>query len=106
MTGMTFGMTRGRAATIKEPPMPSRAEMEADAERRIAAQLEKHGGPMAKVLAMLQPLEAVAMVCFLADAALARFSAKARMGMAEAMTKTITEDAQDTVDAAGNARRD
>jgi hypothetical protein len=80
--------------------------MEADAEHRIAAQLEKHGPPMAARLAMLQPLEAVAMVCFLADAALARFSAKARMGMAETMTKTITEDAQDTVDAERPSRRD
>jgi hypothetical protein len=86
--------------------MPSRAEMEADAQILIQAQLEKHGPPMAMRLATLHRLEAVAMVCFLADAALARFSAKARMGMAEAMTKSILEDAQDSVDAERPNRRD
>jgi hypothetical protein len=75
--------------------MASRAEMEAEAERRIWAQIQKHYPPIFERLATLQPLEAYALLGNLAVDTIARFPPAGRLQLAKAWTTTFLEGVQD-----------
>jgi uncharacterized protein YejL (UPF0352 family) len=80
--------------------------MEADAERRILAQIETYYPQIAECLEKLEPLEALALMGNIMADTLARFPLEQRLQMANAWTTTLLEGVQENVDAAGKKRRD
>lgn len=86
--------------------MPSRAEMETDAERRIREVIDRHGPPIRSLLYVLDPLEALGLLGDLTADTFARFKPSSRLDLAEGWTQMVLTGVRENIDAAGNARRD
>jgi hypothetical protein len=80
--------------------------MEADAERRILAQIETHFPPIRDRLAMLEPLEAFALMGNIMADTIARFPPEERVRMTKAWVVTLMEAVRDGIGIAKAPWRD